>query len=166
MIIHAHNFHYFIPDHAECLDELSRKYSIPIVLTIHNYWEEDLCRHLMRDIKWDKIVAVSYHMKSPCIFDSNALARSCRSTLPRHRPGQIPPACGHRGGQEEVRPHGQEGHLPPGQGLQVQGHAAQHRSSGEAHGKVPRSMPDHQRQRGLGGLRERAAGLPGLHQVA
>jgi glycosyltransferase involved in cell wall biosynthesis len=24
-IIHAHNFHYFIPDHAECLDELSRK---------------------------------------------------------------------------------------------------------------------------------------------
>jgi glycosyltransferase involved in cell wall biosynthesis len=70
-VIHAHNFHYFIPDHAECLDELSRKYSIPIVLTIHNYWEEDLCRHLMRDIKWDKIVAVSYHMKSPCIFDSN-----------------------------------------------------------------------------------------------
>jgi len=69
-IIHAHNFHYFIPDHAECLDELSRKYSIPIVLTIHNYWEEDLCRHLMRDIKWDKIVAVSYHMKNPCIFDS------------------------------------------------------------------------------------------------
>ncbi|MGA9138955.1 MAG: glycosyltransferase family 4 protein [Methanocella sp.] len=69
-IIHAHNFHYFIPDHAECLDELSRKYNIPIVLTIHNYWEEDLCRHLMRDIKWDKIVAVSYHMKNPCIFDS------------------------------------------------------------------------------------------------
>jgi glycosyltransferase involved in cell wall biosynthesis len=40
------------------------------VLTIHNYWEEDLCRHLMRDVKWDKIVAVSYHMKNPCIFDS------------------------------------------------------------------------------------------------
>ncbi len=69
-IIHAHNFHYFIPDHAECLDDLSRKYGIPIVLTIHNYWEDDLCRHLMRDIRWDKIVAVSYHMKLPCIFDS------------------------------------------------------------------------------------------------
>ncbi|HUL61649.1 MAG TPA: glycosyltransferase family 4 protein [Methanocella sp.] len=69
-IIHAHNFHYFIPDHAECLDDLSRKYGIPIVLTIHNYWEDDLCRHLMRDVRWDKIVAVSYHMKSPCIFDS------------------------------------------------------------------------------------------------
>lgn len=69
-IIHAHNFHYFFPDHAECLDELSKKYGIPIVLTIHNYWEDDLCRHLMRDIKWDKIVAVSYHMKKPCIFDS------------------------------------------------------------------------------------------------
>lgn len=69
-VIHAHNFHYFIPDHAECLDELSRKYGIPIILTIHNYWEDDLCRHLMRDIGWDRIVAVSYHMKGPCIFDS------------------------------------------------------------------------------------------------
>lgn len=69
-VIHAHNFHYFIPDHAECLDDLAKKYGIPIVLTIHNYWEDDLCRHLMRDIRWDKIVAVSYHMKNPCIFDS------------------------------------------------------------------------------------------------
>lgn len=69
-VIHAHNFHYFVPDHAECLDELSQKYGIPIVLTVHNYWEDDLCRHLLRDINWDKIVAVSYHMKSPCIFDA------------------------------------------------------------------------------------------------
>ena len=69
-VIHAHNFHYFVPDHAECLDELSHKYGIPIVLTVHNYWEDDLCRHLLRDINWDKVVAVSYHMKSPCIFDA------------------------------------------------------------------------------------------------
>lgn len=69
-IIHAHNFHYFVPDHAECLDELSKKYGIPIVLTIHNYWEDDLCRHLLKDIGWDRIVAVSYYMKSPCIFDA------------------------------------------------------------------------------------------------
>ena len=69
-IIHAHNFHYFVPDHAECLDVLSQKYGIPIVLTIHNYWEDDQCRHLLRDISWDKIVAVSYFMKNPCIFDA------------------------------------------------------------------------------------------------
>ncbi|WP_424359307.1 glycosyltransferase family 4 protein [Methanocella sp. MCL-LM] len=69
-VIHAHNFHYFIPDHAECLDELAKKYGIPIVLTIHNYWEDNLCKHLMRDVKWDKIVAVSYFMKNPCIFHS------------------------------------------------------------------------------------------------
>lgn len=69
-VIHAHNFHYFVQDHAECLDELSKKYGIPTVLTIHNYWEDDLCRHLLRDINWDKIVAVSYHMKNPCIFDA------------------------------------------------------------------------------------------------
>ncbi|HTX43823.1 MAG TPA: glycosyltransferase family 4 protein, partial [Methanocella sp.] len=70
-VIHAHNFHYFIPDHAECLDELARKYGIPIILTIHNYWHDDLCRHLLRDVGWDKIVAVSYYMKSPCVFDAN-----------------------------------------------------------------------------------------------
>lgn len=73
-VIHAHNFHYFFPDHAECIDQLSKKYGIPIVLTIHNYWEEDLCRHLLRDIGWDKIVAVSYHMKLPCIFDAKVPA--------------------------------------------------------------------------------------------
>jgi glycosyltransferase involved in cell wall biosynthesis len=69
-IVHAHNLHYFVPDHAECLGLLSEKYGVPIVLTIHNYWENELCRHLLRDIPWDRIVAVSYHMKSPCIFDA------------------------------------------------------------------------------------------------
>jgi glycosyltransferase involved in cell wall biosynthesis len=69
-IIHAHNFHYFVPDHAECLGELSQKYGLPIVLTIHNYWEDDLCRHLLKDVGWDVVVAVSYFMKSPCIFDA------------------------------------------------------------------------------------------------
>lgn len=69
-IVHAHNFHYFVPDHAECLDVLSKKFGLPIVLTIHNYWNDDLCRHLLNDIGWDRIVAVSYHMKSPCIFDA------------------------------------------------------------------------------------------------
>jgi glycosyltransferase involved in cell wall biosynthesis len=69
-IVHAHNFHYFVPDHAECLDELSKKYGLPIVLTIHNYWEDDLCRHLLKDVGWDMVVAVSYFMKSPCIFDA------------------------------------------------------------------------------------------------
>ena len=59
-----------MPDHAECLDGLSQKYGIPIVLTIHNYWWDDQCRHLLRDINWDKIVAVSYYMKNPCIFDA------------------------------------------------------------------------------------------------
>ncbi|MDI6897323.1 glycosyltransferase family 4 protein [Methanocella conradii] len=69
-IVHAHNFHYFVPDHALCLGALSRKYGLPIVLTIHNYWEDDLCRRLLRDVGWDRIVAVSYHIKRPCIFDA------------------------------------------------------------------------------------------------
>src|SRR5271157_1004284 len=70
-IVHAHNFHYFVPDHAECVDILSHKYGLPIVLTIHNYWADNLCRSLLRDIRWDRIVTVSYFMKSPCIFDAH-----------------------------------------------------------------------------------------------
>jgi len=69
-VIHAHNLHYFFPDHAESLGVLSRKYGIPIILTVHNYWDEDLCRHLLRDIGWNMVVAVSYHMKKPCLFDA------------------------------------------------------------------------------------------------
>jgi glycosyltransferase involved in cell wall biosynthesis len=69
-IIHAHNLHYFFPDHAESLGALAKKYGIPLVLTIHNYWEDDMSRHLLRDVGWDSIVSVSYHLKKSCIFDA------------------------------------------------------------------------------------------------
>lgn len=69
-VIHAHNLHYFFPDHAEALGALSKKYAIPIVLTIHNYWEDDLCRHLLADIGWNMVVSVSYHLKKSCLFDA------------------------------------------------------------------------------------------------
>jgi len=69
-VIHAHNLHYFFPDHAEALGVLSKKYGIPIVLTIHNYWEDDLCRHLLADIGWSMVVSVSYHLKKSCLFDA------------------------------------------------------------------------------------------------
>ena len=69
-VIHAHNLHYFFPDHAESLGIISKKYGIPIVLTVHNYWEDDLCRHLLRDIGWSMVVSVSYHMKRSCFFDA------------------------------------------------------------------------------------------------
>lgn len=69
-VIHAHNLHYFFTDHAESLGILSKKYGIPIVLTLHNYWEDDLCRHLLRDVGWNKLVSVSYHLKKSCLFDA------------------------------------------------------------------------------------------------
>ena len=69
-VIHAHNLHYFFPDHSEALGVLAKKYGVPIVLTIHNYWEDDLCRHLLGDIGWNKIVSVSYHLKRSCLFDA------------------------------------------------------------------------------------------------
>ncbi len=69
-VIHAHNLHYFFPDHAEALGILAKKYGIPIVLTIHNYWEDDLCRHLLADVGWNMVVSVSYHLKKSCLFDA------------------------------------------------------------------------------------------------
>ncbi|MDI6897322.1 glycosyltransferase family 4 protein [Methanocella conradii] len=69
-IVHAHNLHYFFPHHAEALGRLCRKYCIPVVLTVHNYWGDDLCRRLLRDVGWDMVVAVSYHLKKYCIFDA------------------------------------------------------------------------------------------------
>ena len=69
-IVHAHNLHYFFPHHAEALGRICGKHGIPLVLTIHNYWEDDMCRHLLRDVGWDRIVAVSYHLKKYCIFDA------------------------------------------------------------------------------------------------
>ncbi len=69
-VIHAHNLHYFFTDHAEALGILSKKYGIPIVLTLHNYWEDDLCRHLLKDVEWSMFVPVSYHLKKYCLFDA------------------------------------------------------------------------------------------------
>ena len=66
-IIHAHNMHYFSKLHAETLQECAHELGIPIVLTAHNVWDDNLFLELTRDIKWDHFIAVSHFIKRELI---------------------------------------------------------------------------------------------------
>lgn len=62
-ILHAHNMHYFSKPHAEILSKIAVKKGIPLLLTAHNVWDEDLFLDLSRDIPWTHIIAVSHYIK-------------------------------------------------------------------------------------------------------
>lgn len=62
-ILHAHNMHYFSKPHARALASAAKKKGIPLVLTAHNVWEENLFLDLTRDIPWDYIISVSHYIK-------------------------------------------------------------------------------------------------------
>ncbi|MCK4463391.1 MAG: glycosyltransferase family 4 protein [Candidatus Omnitrophica bacterium] len=66
-ILHAHNMHYFSKPHARILEELSIKKGIPLVLTAHNSWDDNLFLDLTRKVKWARIIAVSHFIKRELI---------------------------------------------------------------------------------------------------
>ncbi len=66
-ILHAHNMHYFSKPHAKALEELSAKKGIPMVLTAHNSWDDNLYLDLTRKVKWEHIIAVSHFIKRELI---------------------------------------------------------------------------------------------------
>ncbi len=66
-IIHAHNMHYFSKPHVTALEKIARKNSIPLFLTAHNVWDDNLFLDLTRNVKWDHIVAVSHFIKRELI---------------------------------------------------------------------------------------------------
>jgi glycosyltransferase involved in cell wall biosynthesis len=61
-VIHAHNFHHFLPEYGLALTELRREDNMPTFLTIHEMWGEFLCEDLMQRTEWDGIVAVGQHV--------------------------------------------------------------------------------------------------------
>lgn len=65
--IHVHNMHYFSKIHASVIQELSIKRGIPIFLTAHNVWDDNLFLDLTKKIKWSHIVAVSHFIKREII---------------------------------------------------------------------------------------------------
>lgn len=62
-IVHAHNMHYFSKPHALQLAAIAKKKGIPLVLTAHNVWDENLYLDLTRDIPWNHVIAVSHYIR-------------------------------------------------------------------------------------------------------
>jgi glycosyltransferase involved in cell wall biosynthesis len=60
-VIHAHNFHHFIPEYGLALTQL-RQDGVPVFLTIHEVWSEFICEDLLRRTEWDGIITVSRHV--------------------------------------------------------------------------------------------------------
>jgi len=61
--IHVHNMHYFSKIHALAIQEISTKRGIPLILTAHNVWDDNLFLDLTKNIKWSHIIAVSHFIK-------------------------------------------------------------------------------------------------------
>ncbi|GAW92090.1 glycosyltransferase family 4 protein [Calderihabitans maritimus] len=67
-LIHAHNMHYFSPVHAEVLFDIKRKMGIPLILTAHNVWEDQLWDQMCQLAgDWDAVIAVSHYIKEELI---------------------------------------------------------------------------------------------------
>lgn len=63
-LVHAHNFHYFSPVHVRALLDLKQETGIPVVLTAHNAWADDLAQEMNRLAGlWDGVIAVSRFIK-------------------------------------------------------------------------------------------------------
>lgn len=62
-IIHTHNMHYFSEIHIKILEGIANKKGIPLILTVHNVWDDMLFLKLIREIKWTYMIAVSHYIK-------------------------------------------------------------------------------------------------------
>ena len=66
-VIHCHNMHYFSKPHARTIASLAKEFDIPLILTAHNVWDDNLFLDLTRNIKWNHIIAVSHFIKRELI---------------------------------------------------------------------------------------------------
>ncbi|WP_027718131.1 glycosyltransferase family 4 protein [Desulfovirgula thermocuniculi] len=63
-LIHVHNMHYFSPAHLDALEEVKERWEIPLVLTAHNVWADELWEEMCRrSYVWDAVIAVSHYIK-------------------------------------------------------------------------------------------------------
>jgi len=60
-VVHGHNFHHFVPEHAMALTRLWEK-GLPNILTVHEVWSEFICEDLLRRAKWDTIITFCKHV--------------------------------------------------------------------------------------------------------
>jgi len=60
-VIHGHNFHHFVPEHALALTELWEE-GMPNILTVHEVWSEFICEDLLKRARWDFIITFCRHV--------------------------------------------------------------------------------------------------------
>ncbi len=65
--VHVHNMHYFSKIHALVIRGIATKKGIPLILTAHNVWDDNLFLDLTKKVKWDHIIAVSHFIKREII---------------------------------------------------------------------------------------------------
>ncbi|MDN5348221.1 MAG: alpha-maltose-phosphate synthase [Clostridia bacterium] len=67
-VVHAHNLHYFSPVHARALQQICRELGLPLILTAHNVWEDDLWQEMnaLAD-GWEAVIAVSHYIRQELI---------------------------------------------------------------------------------------------------
>jgi len=61
-IVHGHNFHHFVPEHALALTQLWEQ-GMPNILTVHEVWSQFICKSLLRRAKWDFIISFCEHVR-------------------------------------------------------------------------------------------------------
>lgn len=66
-VLHAHNMHYFSRVHAKVLEDIAARKGIPLFLTAHNVWDDDLFLDLTTNIRWTHIIAVSHFIEKELI---------------------------------------------------------------------------------------------------
>ncbi len=66
-VVHVHNMHYFSEPHTKILEEISLQRGVPLILTAHNVWDDNLFLKLTRGIKWSHIISVSHYIKKELI---------------------------------------------------------------------------------------------------
>ena len=65
--IHVHNMHYFSKIHALTIQEIATRKGVPLILTAHNVWDDNLFLDLTNNIKWSHIITVSHFIKREII---------------------------------------------------------------------------------------------------
>jgi len=60
-VVHGHNFHHFVPEHALALTELWGG-GMPNLLTVHEVWSEFICEDLLERARWDSVITFCDHV--------------------------------------------------------------------------------------------------------
>jgi len=60
-VVHGHNFHHFVPEHALALTDLWAN-GMPNLLTVHEVWSEFICEDLLERARWDSVITFCNHM--------------------------------------------------------------------------------------------------------